>query len=184
MSKSFSRTSSNRGGSDARLRLSKSQLTDLRNKKITRRFQSGRRLDEAKHIGHSTDSKSMSDEDDGQNLFQELELDLANHQDYDELVKSRKKNRATVRVPIPRSIVNTNTVIEVSKGDDLLGNKSSQSVSDDPNEESKSDIKDDRINLFEFDITQTIKDLVKRYFNKINLEYYTYQIENLESAEV
>jgi len=54
-----------------------------------------------------------------------LELDLANHQDYDELVKSRKKNRATVRVPIPRSIVNTNTVIEVSKGDDLLGNKSS-----------------------------------------------------------
>ena len=75
-------------------------------------------------------------------------------------------------------------MVEVSKVDDLLGNQTSQSVSDDPNEESKSDIKDSRIDLFEFDITQTIQDLVKRYYGKINLEYYTYQIENLEPSEV
>ena len=39
------------------------------------------------------------------------------------------------------------------------------------NEESKSDIKEQRIDLFEFDISQTVKDLIKRYFNKVNLEY-------------
>ena len=152
-------------------------MSDLRNKNINKRFQSGRKPDEA-----SADQSSESfseDEINDSTLFQEVNFD-----NLDESIENRKKkkNRATVRVPIPRSIVQS--MVEVSKGDDLLGDKSSQSGSEAPNEESKSDIRDSRIDLFEFDITQTVQDLVKRYHNKVNLEYYTYQIENLEADEV